>query len=193
MMKKINSIYKLHLVFIIITIFCTSCAGTGLESGFEASNGEEINFFQAAYKSDKIIFDIEDVTLTFYYGGFYYSGAEDVRESIYNIPSFDMYFTDDYDNKILMKTVEENLVSDKYNYELIYGNFWRRSEFIFNHSEFITIPKEMFKEDRGVIYFSIMGTNILEPNPTYEWIAGEPICYKKICSDKIILSSKPFK
>ena len=170
----------------------TSCSAIGIDSGFITSNGEEINFFQAAYRSDKTIFDIEDVTLTFYYGGDYDNDIEDIRENIYNIPSFDIYFTDEYGNEILVKTVEENFVSDKYNLDVIYGN-WYRTEFIFNHSESITIPKEMFTEESGVIYFSIKGTNILEPNPTYGWIAGEAIFYKKICCDKIFLSGKPFR
>ena len=193
MSTKIKTISALLCIAVLFgSLSLTSCSGIGIESGFIASNGEEINSFQVAYKSDKTFFDIEDVTLTFYYGGHYDNYIEDIRESIYNIPSFDIYFTDEYGNEILVKTVEENFVSDKYNLDFIFGNFWQ-TEVIFNHSESITIPKEMFKEESGVVYFSIRGTNILEPNPTYKSIRTMPIYYKKFCGDKIILSDKPFK
>ena len=64
------------------SLLLTSCSGIRIESGFIASNGEEINCFQAAYRSDKTIFDIEDVTLTFYYGGNYDNDVEDIRKHL---------------------------------------------------------------------------------------------------------------
>ena len=159
-------IYKALVILMIFCLFVTGCGqnidinpdndskepdanvGTVLENGFKPSNdADETPIFYCAYRSDKTEFNINDVTLDFYYGGYYYQGAEYELENAHDFPSFELYFTDNEGNKFFVKRVEENFVSDKYNCNLIYDNDWNVIDVDFNHSESITIPKEIFTEE----------------------------------------------
>ena len=75
-MTKTNSIYKLLLVLMIISIVCTGCSNTGVESGFEffsfSDESCESNQFHCGYKTERTEFDIDDVTIDLYYGGEFY-------------------------------------------------------------------------------------------------------------------------
>ena len=160
-----------------------------IESGFTLPNdGCETSIFQCAYKSDKTVFDIDNVTLDFYYGGYYNPSVE--YELIFtDIPSFELYFEDDGGEKYYIKQVEENFISEKYNCEFI-DNGEYIIDIIFNYSESITIPKEIFTKDSGYIYFTIYGKNVRNHNPQTELITGIGFYYKVIGGGKVLLSNK---
>ena len=131
--KRTRSICRVLLILMIFSLFVTGCGQnidtnpdndggdpntnvvTVLENGFKLSNdADETPIFYCAYRSDKTEFNINDVTLDFYYGGYYYQGAEYELENAHDFPSFELYFTDNEGNKFFVKRVEENFVSDKY-------------------------------------------------------------------------------
>ena len=208
--KRTRSICRVLLILMIFSLFVTGCGQnidtnpdndggdpntnvvTVLENGFKPSNdADETPIFYCAYRSDKTEFNINDVTLDFYYGGYYYQGAEYELENAHDFPSFELYFTDNEGNKFLVKRVEENFVSDKYSCDLIYDNDWNVINVDFNHSEAVTIPKEIFTEDVGLIYFSIYSENAKELESQTKVIAGIGIYYKVI-GEQVVLSNQPF-
>ena len=161
---------------------------TGLESGFIVSSGDESPSITCALKSDKTEFDIDDVTLDFYYGILFTGSEEYAREyGGHNIPSFDICFENiKGDRLILIRHVEENLVSEKYRTVWVYDENYSATFTIYNHSETLTIPKELFTPEEDVILFSIYGTDVNSYDPVYKGIAYKYIYYK-IDGDKVII------
>ena len=206
--KRVSKIYKLLIVLLIISMSFTGCiwnnttdTGTseGLESGFVfSSNGyasEEMYPFFCGYKTDRTEFDIDDVTIDLYYGveccndsGLICMGG--------SIPSFDIYaalwdeeFNDGYESKYLIKHVEEELISRKYNCKVITtqrGAGWFIEEIIYNHHETIKIPKEVFVTETGCILILIYDID----EEVYS-ITSTGFYYKMV-GEKVILSTEPF-
>ena len=109
--KRTRSICRVLLILMIFSLFVTGCGQnidtnpdndggdpntnvvTVLENGFKPSNdADETPIFYCAYRSDKTEFNINDVTLDFYYGGYYYQGAEYELENAHDFPSFELLF-----------------------------------------------------------------------------------------------------
>lgn len=144
-----------------------------------------------AYKSNKTEFDMDDVTLFFFFGGYYKSGVEyEIKHS--SFPTFELYFGDDYGRKFLVKQIEENFVSQKYSCDVIYDQNHYITEIVFNHSEKITIPKEIFTEETGKIYFLISGKNEVQNNASEIIITSTYVFYKKV-GEKVVLSTEPIE
>lgn len=163
---------------------------SGLEYGFKLENGnEETPIHFCAYRCENNTFDIDDVTLIFYFGVYYFSTAEYHIKSTESFPSFEIYFTNDDNEMILMKKVDENFISEKYHCELIYGENHSITEVKYNYSETFTIPKKIFNKETGRIYFAIYGINATLHEPTVEWITGVGINYK-VTNGKVTLSNK---
>ena len=165
-------------------------AGAVLENGFKPSNFDESPIFHCAYKSDKTHFDIDDVTLDFFYGGYYYQGVEHQLENMHDFPYFELYFEIDGGEELLIKRVEENFISEEYSCDFVYDENWYITEIKYNHSETITIPKEIFTEDNGLIYFAIYGENVKEPEQQTKFITGIGMYYKVI-GEQVVLSRQP--
>ena len=166
---------------------------SGLESGFNLSESARPAGISnhSAYKSEKMEFDIDNVTLEFFFGGHYASGIDLELECGRNYPEFDIYFLNDNGDKVHIKHVEENLVSEKYRCYYVYGEGWHVDEVKYNHSELFTIPKELFTKEKGRVFFEIYGINPNDPKLEYRGITGVGIYYK-LTGDKVILSSEKF-
>lgn len=193
---RIRVIYLIVLILIMLS-WCGLADGdtkknVGIENGFEITPADESSIFYCAYKGDGTEFDLDNVALNFYYGGYYYQGVEYELENIHNFPFFELHFTDDYGGDFLVRRVEENFVSQKYSCNLIRDANWNTIEVKFNHSETITIPAGIFTNDYGRIYFSIYGTNIRETDAQIKCIAGICIFYK-IANGNVILSNQQFE
>ena len=184
------------------SVFAFSACDNGtLEAGFKSTASDESNPFQCAYKSDKTKFDIDDVTLDFYYGVLFIH-IENIIET-YSYPIFEVFFDNDDGDKHIIKRVEENFVSEKYRWEydldefdydeLDYGKFDHiEPTKKFNHSESITIPKKLFSRDSGIIWFVISGANVAEDETEFQSFAWISIYYK-VTGEKVILSDQEFK
>ena len=151
-----------------------------LEYGLKFGPGDGVNdFFNpavCAYKSDTNIFDIDNVTLKFYFGYIIpdYATIEYLLETTVNVPTFDIYFEGayytgsgenlydyEYSEKFLVKTSDMNLISEEYRVTEVYNEEPRYiQELVFNHSEILNIPQELFKGEYGMIYFRISGVDL---------------------------------
>ena len=169
---------------------CTVCTTPiSLEDGFIIS-GELIPTRFAAYRNNTCEFDIDHVTLEFFYGGLWANDIEFVLTHSDNYPEFDLYFVNSDGDELLVKHVEENFVSEKYRCDVYYVSP-RKTGVIFNFSEYLTIPKELFCKNSGVIYFEIRGVNPRSPSQKVDLIASE-IIYYRIINDTVFLSNKRF-
>lgn len=161
----------------------------GLESGFDFSDrGCATTSKSAAYKSEKNEFDIDDVTLEFFFGADY-SYIENQLANGDNYPEFDMYFENGEGDKIHIKHVEENFVSEKYSCEFVYEN-GKRVGVIYNYSETLTVPKEIFTTEKGFVNFALYGVNPRTPRLEYHCIVATRFYYK-LLENKVVLSSEP--
>ena len=200
-MMKTHSIYKLLLVLIIISIFCTSCTSIGLEGDFKTFSfgwsNTEYNPFHCTYKAEKTEFSLDDVSIILYYGGEFYDFEFNDEYGLV-IPSFDIYAAGDwdsknqkFDNEHLIKHVEEPFISEKYDCEIIRKQFlfWHTTEIIYNHCETITIPRELFIENSGGVNINIRG---IDPRGNIIRIVGT-FFYYKVVGEKVLISGKSFK
>ena len=205
--KRINKIYKMLIILLIISLAFTSCTFTplfdqntseGFEKGLEYEkywlpNGTppalRDNLF-CACKSNKSEFNINFVILDFYYGGDFSEDLEYEKKHYSDYPSFDLFFKDDDGNEFFVKRVNENFVSEKYRCKRIEYDFTIVTEF--SHSEKLWVPRTLFTKDSGLIYFSIYGENQRYSDPRYECITSMSICYK-LSGNKVILSAQEIK
>ncbi len=183
MKNKIIKLISLLLAMITLILTLSSCS-KGVEIGFDSGNGGDPSppypHFHASIKSDKDKFDIDDVTLEFGYGIEDDRDIQEVLEVSSDIPSFDLYFRDEEDNKYFIRHSEDNLVSEKY--RITFDK--EEQKYVYNYSETITVPKELFDKERGYLLFSIYGINIKQEQPKYRHLAGGRLYYR-VYGDKV--------
>jgi len=176
-----------------------------LEGGFFKSGGDDPPSppHYCAFSSDKTEFDLDDVTLTFYFGHGYNNliGSEPLfAKSIFvgisdksNLKIFHMLYSHEFFTNHYIVTQNK----DNY-YKLAY-----------NHSEIITLPREYFSKDKGSInfWFNLFATeiNITEYDSLYDAMnaanshsdafsgGGGIWIYYQVDGDKVTLSDKEFK
>ena len=193
-LNKTKLLARLMLVIFLLTSTLTlaSCGNRGLEAGFYytsiGNDDAPYPMFRCAYKSDKTEFDINDVSLMFYYGGLYSLYLQEEERSGISYPVYELYFSNNWADlkKIFIKQVEDELISEKYRFTT--KKFFCYNFCEFNYSVELTIPKELFENEEGVIWFSIYSRNIHNDDEIFETI---DVYYKKD-GDKIILSTKGF-
>lgn len=145
------------------------------------------------YKSDKRTVDIDNVKLTLSFGVLLIFEIDDEyieyeRENGWDIPEFEIYFADESGNNIhTVREVKESFILEKYRVAYMYkeGGYYA-----FNHSEEITIPKELFTESEGVIKICVGGMNVAGDNPRYEVLCYEDIKYQLIENNQVVLSPR---
>lgn len=185
------------IMMILASVISTSCdcflidesdGAEGIRAGFEILNNcIDSTSFLIACESDTKEFDINNVQLIFYYGGLYPSGIESELENARNYPSFEIWLSNNEEKRILVKQMEENLVSEKYSYNVIFNNEYNVTEAAFNHSELITIPSELFTQNSGYVDFTIYSENILEEDSQFELLNYIRFHYERI-EDTILLT-----
>ena len=127
-----------------------------LSGGFDSVGGCESPAFKAAFECDKRVFNIDDVTLTFYYGHGFGNDEdylEHYRKGGLDYPKFDLFFMNE-DDSYLIRHVDENFISAKYGCNKFSDGSW-----VLVYSEIITIPKDLFTKEKGCVNFSIRGFN----------------------------------
>ena len=160
---------------------------TGIESGFQYSKSGPLPSEFCAYKSDTNEFDMDSVSLTFFYGGVFSSDINQELEYGRNIPEFDVYFGNANNEPIyVIAHSNENFISEKYRCDIITDES-QSVKISFSYSEKITIPKSLFSEEQGVIRFCISGMDVNEFSPVRRIITCIYINYDVI-DEKVILS-----
>ena len=150
------------LILLSLLISVTSCVtdesklDDTLKGGFDLDGGCESPAFKAAFECDKRVFDIDDVTLTFYYGHGFGNDEDRLkheRKCGIDYPKFDLLFKNE-DNSYLIRHVDENFISAKYGCNKFSDGSW-----VLVYSEIITIPKDLFTKEKGCVSFRISGFN----------------------------------
>ncbi len=185
LLRRISAVLLIILTF---TVCATGCELEDVLNSVVKAKDEPTcvgkhNSFHCAYKSNKTEFDINDVTLEFFYGTYVYTDVEFMREHGSTVPGFELYFSNDQEQEYLIKRVEEDLVSEKYHSE--YNKDEKRYDF--THSETITIPKELFTKEKGYVYFFLREISNADNYPTKFSLTSVDIYYEVI-GDKVIIS-----
>ncbi len=190
-MKKI-----LLAMILFILIMFTGCnkvhnsKDVGLENGFVQYGDPLPPPLYCAYKSDKSEFDLDNVTLCFYYGGWYYRGIAYELNERHNIPAFELAFEDEHGNKIVAKEVNENFVSEKYNCNVTGNDKGRGITIEYSYCEMIKIPSEIFNYSTGSIHFEINGVDLHDFTPQKKCITSIPLYYELLEDGKVKLYSQ---
>jgi len=198
---------KIICIGVILVMAFSFGAGCGpewaLESGFDDkwTNGNPPVFpFQCAYRSDKTEFDLDDVTLTFFYGnirvtaGTSYTGEFnfiDREELIERTSHIEVYWSQSGEKTIIKTIPPEEFFSDGY---VLAGT--ENGKFIYTHSEVLTIPREIFEDSVNKIALGIRQVHTEEyrilANKTFGFNEGVAVHYK-ITGNTVKLSAKAFK
>ena len=162
---------------------------TKLEWGFQYSDGMVSNPASCAYRSESNTFDINNVTLTLYFGGYFSSDIELERENVWNIPEFDVYFAgyDPLEQLHLIRHSTDNFVSEEYRTNWLFDEQHYLTEIQYNHSEVVTVPANLFSKQQGIIGFCVGGININNVEPKYEIITCAYLNYDMV-DEKVVLS-----
>ena len=202
-MKNTKGFGVIRRLLLILIALCLCLSGCGqntdtppvndepenetLEGGFTQGFAWWESSCRCAYRSDSRVFDINDVTLEFFYGIDYTGDLEWYLENSQNYPWFELYFIDADGNKLLVKRVEENLVSEKYQCTTYPRTDKPFLGVDFNYSETLTIPREIFNKESGVVTFCIKGDNA---RTAVEKIVTLTLAYiqYETDGDKVILS-----
>lgn len=162
----------------------------GLKQGFSVSYGcEDMNPVCCAYQSDQKIFDINDVTLDFYYGTIGGSMPGDNDRRVVTT----VYFKHKGEERKVIKILEENIFSEKYDINYTNRLFANVLDLEYNYSEKITIPKELFINETGAITFNIYAEVFNENGISgASYGTSQPIYYK-VTGNKVEISAKEFR
>ncbi len=212
-MKKANTIQLLSAALLLLSLLLSACTKTdtpiptpdssiktesvdrALKKGFEIKYDvclPSIEPLPAGYTSEHCIFDIDNVTMDFYYGFVWALKNK-------SFPSFNIYFSNGFSfflhtntNKLcLVKEVEEEFISEKYMCTEISTGNSNMHKVEYNYHETFKIPKDVFTEEKGTIYFIGYGDDAKTAEEVSEVIFYVNIWYK-VDGDKVILSEKEF-
>lgn len=158
-------------------------AGNGGEHHGSAPQPSE----SCIFKADKTEFDIDDVTLTFFFGC-HFNKVIDLSSG-WNVPEFDVYFADIYNEPLyLIRHSTENFASEEYRItDILDEQDHHLIETVYNHSETVTIPAELFTKQQGALVFAVSGVNLNSQEQKYELITCVYFNYD-IVNGKVIIS-----
>ena len=163
-----KSVKKQIGCILLATLFlCTGCgSGKGLKLGFR--NRGHLPDLICAVKSNKTTFDIDDVTLNFYFS----TSSTRYEEENYTFISIALYFCDSQFNSIpeYMEIIEDyreleghyfirEISADEYvaeDYDITIG---RLLDDKFKHCETHTVPREIMAKDKGSFCFRVAVIN----------------------------------
>ena len=200
MIKKIICVVLLLVLgsTVFMLAICDKGVDEGLSAGFATSSGGSGGLYPSdfcAYKSDVSQFDINDVTLHFFYGGIFGESIEHHLENgrHRNITSVRLYFHNQLlgefyvyapyefaeENLYFIREISERYVSEKYR--------WKGDEYELEDGFELTIPTELFIGESGIISFIVAGYDTQVDR--YKYITGKSIYYE-VNGDRVTLSDK---
>ena len=139
--------------------------------------GEALTKFSCNYQTETDTFDLNNVSLTYFFGGSFYPDIEIEYINGSNIPYFDIIIKNDDGDEIIYKHFDEDFMQEKFRrtvttVDTIFINI------NYNYSEIIAIPKEIFTKQSGRIEISIWGEYWKKSDHPYIGITGIPIDYE---------------
>ena len=160
-------------LLIIITAFLYGCNLNSFETGFETTIFSNDGLFVTGAKSEKRLFNIDEVELDFYFGSHSIPMHPDEINSSNELVGICAYFyspkyEDNYSSfhDIYSKSIEDFYLIKKYEWEDLITKENQvklkrkslfRAEKIYNYHETFKIPSEMFSDEKGVVLFFVAG------------------------------------
>ncbi|MGM9680136.1 MAG: hypothetical protein ACI3XR_01375 [Eubacteriales bacterium] len=172
-----------------------SDSSNGLNVGFLFPDGCASSGAYTGYRSDSSRFNPDDVTLTFYFGSKFYDDLDFERESVMDVREVKLYFVNDDGDQYFIRQTKDWYVSEEYRCIPIWENIENVAKIVgveYNHSEVITIPRELFTKPSGYIVFKVMGDNLLDEYENAERTLNSVIIYYSLLEDgSVLLSEHP--
>lgn len=171
---------KVIAILLLSVIILPACGGKGLEIGF-GGRGEFLDNIMGAVKSDKTDFDVDNVTLDFYYGGILEEYGEDDERQIFGVALY-------WGNRIIASEIDFDTpyedyrtLEDLYFVKFISAEQWLSggygveatvSKKSFEHNETLTVPAEMFLQDEKNLVLSFIQIYTVTEQPYYYIVNG---------------------
>lgn len=154
-----------------------------LEKGTKIPESEYgSSIFTCGYRSEKEVFDMDNVSITVFFGGCYDDISQELEKN--SFPNYYISLSNEKGHTIVLKTVYEEFISEKYRTTWTYSFEDGYGIVEYNHFETITIPKQLFVAEKGTILFTL--------GYEYMYFAETTIYYEKI-GNTIRLSSEEIK
>lgn len=167
-----------------------------LKAGFEVRANSDVSPADyCAYSSDISEFDIDNVSIDFYYGSFFNISIQNELEHGRNYPYVELFFENESastQEPYFIKKTTDSYTSEKYRCEAIVDENGNIIGIDFNHHEELTIPKELFIGKTGKISFLVRAKNINDSQEEARYISGIYIYYK-VTGNKVILANEDIK
>ena len=185
--KRFIFIGALILLVLVLTMVLI-ITNRGIQDGFKFNRMYRSTIIDqppvaCAYKTQKRVFDIDNVTLELYYG----------MLSKYNYNNdyvcAEIYCKNPKGEKIQLQSITETVYSDEYsiNTRKFHKVFYYTVKYDFNHHDSVRIPREIFVGDSG--YFGVV-FGVQEGEKNY---SNSQTIYYRVKGEKVELSTKEFK
>ena len=182
---------RVILTVLILSLTLTGCgqeSDNGIDT-FTSNSGAPGFTITADAKSPTSIFDINDVTLTFYFGQQMSPSLENELENGTNYGCAYLYFENDDVDRSFIRRTEDPLTSETH-------RAWESWDGIrtYRHSEVLTIPAELFNKQIGEVRFEVAAADNKSENKEPSVVTRVRLFYRKTDDGKIELNAKrPFE
>ena len=207
-MKK--TLYVIGILIIMLTIFTSCSSPYNINIGHDGFMIGRVPPIEIGIKSDTIEFDIDDATMDFSFGNengtsgciflndeecpivgvavYFYN--EEHQDAVYeDTDSFRSAHFEDYkeiENWYFVKDIRPEDFNA--NYKIQY-NYWGHTKY--DHTETLTIPKEIFIPDKGTLYFAVYEFAYIPSENTYISHKGntQELRYEVLNNGKVRITS----
>ena len=153
--KAICALRRLLLLILILSLALTSCGqaiDNGFAEGFNPHGGCDDSLpHYLAILSERSIYPVDDVLVTYYYGLQMSPNIDTERKQGLYYSEGELYFTNDNSDVYFIRRTDEPLTSEEYRVNVYYES----NKLVFNHSETLKIPRELFVGESGFIRLEI--------------------------------------
>ena len=172
------------LVLVMLASMLTGCTADidgeykGYSNGFNYNDHRLKSSVMCAARSEKTEFDVDDVTLDFYFGWWERQPSDPSYPGIKSLLGYALYFcneqietktninTEDYKNIPGHYFIKE-IPTDEFNSDKYSISMKKSIGRVFKQSESFTVPKELFDQKRGTILFSFHTVILLLENSQF--------------------------
>ena len=186
--KGINALRRVLLLILILSLALTGCGqgDAGIDTFTSPAGWYSVT---ADAKSPMSIFDINDVTLTFYFGQSMSSSLEHELEDGTNLGCAYLYFENDDGERSFIRKTEDPITSETH-------RSWHDYDGIrtYRHSEILTIPAELFNKQIGEVRFEVAAVDNRSENKDPSVHTRVRLFYRKTNDGKVeIKTTMPFE
>ena len=186
--KATCALRRVLLLILILSLALTGCGwgDAGIDTFTSPSGWYSV---RADAKSPTSIFDINDVTLTFYFGQSMSPSLEHQLENSTNLGCAYLYFENDDGDRSFIRKTEDPITSETHRAWYNYDGIWT-----YRHSEVLTIPAELFNKQIGEVRFEVAAVDNRSENKEPGVHTRVRLFYRKTNDGKVeINTTMPFE